>query len=411
VTPPTDGEARAWSWVAHLRAGGTTPWTQWRGAALAEARAARHLPGAQQLELLRHLNLAGHPDAGLVERVLTTGAPGRGRPDLGLVGVLPEARFGAPPVDPAELPRDELVRVAASLVAEDVVRAGDPPAPRSPRRLRRRYRLLGDPELVRPVREALVADGRPPGGPRATTVVLGTDLATMFVHLWTARALTVGVRPWREWLAAEVRRPALPTRLDLAALADRHSRRALPRRVHVVLGDPRVAARLAGARRVLPAPFDLSADATELARRIAPVVAMLVPPERRPGLVRHRLRPVLAAADDGPPLRVPGRHRRRLREQSEDLRRRLSRGDYAVHGELSDPSAGPGVTAPDEERVLALAVRLLLEAPLTGAGSGSGSADRATGRTARTPEVATRATSGASTGATTGATTEAGEDT
>jgi hypothetical protein len=80
----------------------------------------------------------------------------------------------------------------------------------------------------------------------------------------------------------------------------------------------------------------------------------------------HCLRPVLAASDDGPGLLVPARHRRRLHEQTVRLRQRLGRGNYAVHGDLPDPAGGPGVTAPDEERVLAVAMRLLLEAPLAG---------------------------------------------
>jgi hypothetical protein len=222
--------------------------------------------------------------------------------------------------------------------------------------------MLGDPELARPVREALIADGRPPGGRGAASIVLGTDLATMLAHVWTARAFGAGVSPWPDWLAAEVRRPAPLARIDLATIAHAAARRSGPSHVHVVLGDPRRAARLAGARRVRPALVDLSADSIELGRRTAPVVAMLVTPERRSHLMWHRLRPVLAA-DDGPPLRVPPRHHRRLAEQTDALRRRLARGDYAVHGDLPDPADGPGVTAPDEERVLALAVRLLLEAP------------------------------------------------
>jgi hypothetical protein len=365
TTTATDGEARAWGWVAHLRAGGTTPWARWEDSAGSERHAGRYLPGAQQLELLRRLNLHGRPSPDLAERVIATSAPGRGQPDLGLVGALPESRFGTPPVDPVDLPPDELVRVASSLIAEDVVSAGNPPPPRSPRRFRRRYRVVGDPELARPVREALIRDGRPPGGRRATAIVLGTDLSTMLAHLWAARAFGAGVRPWRDWLAGEVRRPTLSARIDLASLAGDLVRRTAPSRVHVVLDDPREAARLAGARRVRPTMLDLSADAIELARRTAPVVALLVTPARRSHLMWHRLRPVLAAADDGPPLHVPDRHRRRLLEHTSTLREQLSRGHYAVHGELPDPSDGPGVTAPDEERVLALAMRLLLEARLT----------------------------------------------
>jgi hypothetical protein len=133
--------------------------------------------------------------------------------------------------------------------------------------------------------------------------------------------------------------------------------------VHVVLDDPRRAARLVGRRRrVAPAPA-LSADAVELARRTAPVVGSLVTPERRTALMRHRLRPVLAAYP-GPPLRLPRRHRAWVEQHTADLRRRLETGDYAVHGALPEPPdrlfGGAGVTAPDEERVLALAMQVLL---------------------------------------------------
>ena len=112
------GRARAWAWIAHLRAGGTTPWRSW--SSTDAARRGPYLPGAQQLELLRRLNLAGRPSPTLVERVLAASAPGRGRPDLELVGVDEDRRFGPPAVDPAELPDDELLRVATGLLALDL---------------------------------------------------------------------------------------------------------------------------------------------------------------------------------------------------------------------------------------------------------------------------------------------------
>ena len=109
------GRARAWSWIAQLRAGGTTPWRSWTATDASDQ--GRYLPGAQQLELLRRLNLAGRPSTALVERVLAASAPGRGRPDLELVGVDEARRFGPPAVDPAELSDDELLRVATGLLA------------------------------------------------------------------------------------------------------------------------------------------------------------------------------------------------------------------------------------------------------------------------------------------------------
>ena len=96
--PDPTGEPRAWGWVDHLRAGGTTPWAAWSGTAEPSGRA---VPGAQQLELLRRLNEVGSPDPRLVERVLATSAPGRGQPDLELVGAAHDSRFGPPAIDPA----------------------------------------------------------------------------------------------------------------------------------------------------------------------------------------------------------------------------------------------------------------------------------------------------------------------
>jgi hypothetical protein len=356
-------EAHAWGWVAHLRDGGTTPWSAWSTSASADEQSGRYLPGAQQLELLRRLNQLRLPSPELADRVLGASAPGRGRPDLGLVGVLEESAFGPPPVDPSELPADELVRVATALIAEDVVAAGDPLEPRTPRLLRRRYRILGDPDVTDVVRDALVADGRPPGGRRATVVVTGTDLSSMLVHVWTARALGAGVRPWPEWLAAEVRRRRVPGRIDLPSLAAAWVPQVGASRVHVVLDDPRRACRLVGRRRRVDAAPPLSADAVELARRTASVVGTLVAPERRTALMRHRLRPVLAAYP-GPGLRIPRRYRPWIAEHTADLRRRLATGDYAVHGALPEPSGRSGATAPDEDGVLALALQVLLGPPI-----------------------------------------------
>lgn len=373
-------EARAWAWVAHLRDGGTTHWSAWGSDVRADEHSGRYLPGAQQLELLRRLNQLRLPPPELAERVLGTSAPGRGRPDLGLVGVLPESAFGPPPVDPAELPPDELVRVATSLLAEDVVAAGDPLEPRAPRLLRRRYRILGDPELANPLRDALTAAGRPPGGRRATVVVAGSDLSSMLVHVWTARSLGAGVRPWPEWIASEVRRPQLADRVDLAALAEAWVPRVGAGRVHVVVDDPRRVMRLIAGRRTVPMPGRLSVDAVELARRTAPVVGTLVTPERRTALMWRRFRPVLAAYP-GPSLRVPRRLRPWLDEHTADLRRRLAAGGYAVHGALPEPVERPGVTAPDEDRVLMLAMQVLLGPPI-----GTAQAAR-TGQTAQTSQT------------------------
>lgn len=117
--------ARAWGWVAHLRDGGTTPWLAWSTTGSTEASPGDPLPGAQQLELLRRLNLAGVRSPGLADRVLAADATGRGRPDLELVGVAEPLPYGFAPVDPATLSDAELLRVAVGLVADVLARAPD----------------------------------------------------------------------------------------------------------------------------------------------------------------------------------------------------------------------------------------------------------------------------------------------
>ena len=126
--------------------------------------------------------------------MLEASAAGRGRPDLELVGAGPESEFGPAPVDPAGLPAGELVRVAASVLADQLVDAGPVPADESPRPSwwRRGYRLVGDPELADDLRGQLVARGRPPGGREPRILVLGADLAAMTAHAWTHRAFTEG---------------------------------------------------------------------------------------------------------------------------------------------------------------------------------------------------------------------------
>jgi hypothetical protein len=366
------GVRRAWGWVAHLRAGGSTAWADWT--VEGEARG-RLLPGAQQLELLRRLNAAGDVSATLAERVLGASAPGRGRPDLELLGAVEPLAFGPAPVDPGELPADELVRVAAGLLAEDVVAAGPPPAhdPLLVRPWRTRYRLAGDPGLADPAREELTARGRPPGGRNAVVLVLGTDLPRMMVDTWAARCVDDPVPAWESWCARARRRDRLPPRVDLALAARTAAGRVGAARVHVVL-DPASLPRLTGVRRLHPPAAladELGADGLELARRVSAVLGLLVVPERRRALLRRTLVPRLAALPavrTGPRLAVPARHQDWLQRRADRMREELSRGGYAVHGDLdvllptrADGSVGAGT--PSAAGTLTLAVRLLLGSP------------------------------------------------
>jgi hypothetical protein len=330
------GTARAWGWVAHLRAGGTTPWLQWSGEAQPTARV---LPGAQQLELLRALNLAGGVDAGLADRVLTAAAPGRGKPDLPLVGVAPSP-YGPQPVDPALLPADELIRVATSVLAEDVVALGVAAPEGHLRRVwRRGYRLAGDPLEVAHVRGHLTGRGRPPGGWGAQTLILGAPLDQMLADVWTRRCFERGSGGWLEWLRFWQQRDDLPPRIDLASVADRHLARH--ERVKVVLDRSRLPA-LLGVRR-LPPPVRPGADAAELSRRIATVVGLLVPPEERAELMTRTLLPRMPVTAT-PPVALPDEHREWVHAAAERMARQLSRAGYPVVGD-------PAALVPDVELV------------------------------------------------------------
>jgi hypothetical protein len=360
MTEDTPGVRRAWGWVAHLRSGGTTPWRDWTGEGEPRGRV---LPGAQQLELLRRLNQAGRPGPDLAAQVLDASAPGRGRPDLELEGAVERLAFGPPPVDPAALPDDELLRVAANVLAERVVAAGlpEPRYPARPRLWRTRYRLVGDPALADPMRAALVAQGRPPGGRGSTVLVLGTDVGTMVAHAWTARSLAEGAPAWPDWLAACTRGRALPRRVDLLRTARAWTERVGPERVHVVL-DPAAVPRLVGVRRPLPGPLPLSADATDLARRVGQVLGLLAVPGRRRALLHQTLLPRLLA-ETGPPLVVPPEHADWLHARAVRVRDGLLRAGYPVHGDPDRllPVERPGAPEPSDAGVLALAMRLLLE--------------------------------------------------
>lgn len=352
-------ERRAWGWVQHLRNGGTVTWADWDGNA---EPGGRFVPGAQQLELLRRLNETGKPSAQLRERVLGASAPGRGQPDLELVGAAAGSQFGPRPVDPATLPDVELLRVAASILAEDVVARGLPGPPKvgRPRPWRRHYRLHGDPELIGPVRADLVARGRPPSGRAPVHVVLATDLGGMLAHLWTERALNAGVPGWRAWLRKLERDGALPHRIDPLHLARHLRERATPDRIHVVL-DLDAVAPLVGVRRPLGQPPELAAEARELARRIGAVVGLLVPADQRRALMRETLRPWLAG-QTGSRLVVPVQHQGWLRDHAVRIADGLKRAGYAVHGDPGRllPVRGQGVESPAPHDTLALAMQMML---------------------------------------------------
>ena len=362
------------SWLAHLRAGGTTPWSAYATSTNSGSpfdRLGDRLPGAQQLEVLRRLNQTGHPSPALVDRVLRADLVGRGRGDLGLVGDSEAGgagtRFGTPPVDPTELSPTELLRVVTGLLAEDVVNAGVPPRPqpRRPRFRRVRYRLHGDPWLAVPMRAELTRRGLPPGGGRAVTYLVGRDLGGMLVDAWTRRALVDGAAPWVEWLRKLRRSDRLPARADLARQARWWAGRVGAENVRIVT-DPALLPQILGIDFPLPQPPVLAADALDLARRVSPVVGLFAGPGHREELMLHGLVPRLAGVA-GTPVVVPARFRDWVEQRARRVHEELTSGDYAV---LGDPGLVLGEShigarsrraSPSEPAVLALGLRTLLE--------------------------------------------------
>ncbi|MEX0427874.1 hypothetical protein AB3X52_09600 [Nocardioides sp. DS6] len=375
MTGPTAGASssltstRGHGWAAHLREGGTTPWAAWTGEAYADGP----LPGAEQLELLRRLNETGEVGPDLADRVQTTSAPGRGRRGLPLRGDGPPPAYGVAPVDPADLPAEELMRTAGLLLAEDLVAGLCDPEPRYRwrRRLRTRYRLVGDRWITGPLRDELVRKGRPQGGRGMTVYVVGAPLDELLTHVWTARCFGQGAIAFAPWLARARREDELGPRGDLRRIAGWWADRVGRERVEIVL-DPSELPTLLGVGGRMPGPPRLAADAVEVARRVGPLLGLLVEPEEKARLLRRallpRLRRAAAPGAAGPALAVPADDLDWVTERALTLRDGLLADGYAVHGDpdlllpRERSGAAPAAT-PDPGGALALMLRLLVDGP------------------------------------------------
>lgn len=374
------GTARARAWVEHLRRGGAEPWRSFAAAERSgpDAAADGPLPGAVQLEVARRLNaLDGRDDPAhrrLVSRVLATSGPGRGRHDLPLAGTGTDRRFGHRPVDPADVPVDELLRVAVGALVQHAVAADPPPvgeAPAGVRRplrarlagWRRGYALVGDPLLVAPTREALLAAGRDPGTTPRTAVVMADDLSRMLADAWAWRVCHGAGASWPRWLDRLRRDDRLPPAADPARLADDWARRLGPDRVHVVAGPeaPALAGRVLGTEVRVGGVARPSYAALRVLREANLVLRVLVPRERHAALLRATVLPLLAEETGAPPA-VPARHRDWVARRGAEQRARLAAGRYALHG---DPAPAPAAGGASDEDVLGAALRALLRTRTT----------------------------------------------
>jgi hypothetical protein len=370
-------QATAWSWVDHLRAGGTTPWLEWLRTAPADAGADHAgrgpVPGAAQLELVRRLagrrtgGRAGPGFADLADRALRRSGPGRGPARLPLLWPDEDRprRVGAPPTDPAAVPADELARVGVGLLAE-LLAARPAPAVDEPAAARRRlwaraFHLAGAPVTTAHVRSALAAAGHVEGGRRPEVVLLAEPLDVLLAQIWSTRVQHGAPVRWVTFAGRWARRDQLPPSADLATIAGFWGGRVGPERVHVVAGPDarRTTADILGLRTEGPiAPVDprsLSPAAVDLLRRLNRVLNVRFPEDVRSAHLRRVAG--LLPEDPDPALDVPQRHRAWLDDRARRVADDLRAGGYAVHGDLAG-LAPRHVGAPHPRRTDVLALVL-----------------------------------------------------
>ncbi|RYU10322.1 hypothetical protein [Nocardioides iriomotensis] len=365
------------SWVAHLRSGGSTPWAEWLRSPGPAGGYDGPVPGAAQLELVRRLagaRPAGVADAAfttLADRALRRSGVGRGQPDLPLLvpGRTTAPGVGAPPTDPADVPVDELLRIAVGLLADVVVEAGPLPARTLPQRRllpRRRFHLAGAPVSVDALRTSLAAAGEVEGGWSPEVLLVVRPLDVHLAEVWSTRVQHGAPVRWGTFAGRWARRDVLPPSADFPRIAAHWAGKVGPSRVHVLV-DPTLAdaARLVGLRRAPAAArdgFDVHAlppAGTELLRRLNRVLNVRVRDDEREGLVRRAraLLPARAAA----PLALPEPYRAWAERRAEEVAATLRAGGYPVHGDLAGIAPRHlGAAAPRRSEVLSAALETCL---------------------------------------------------
>lgn len=331
--------ARAWTWVEHLRGGGTTRWREWAGAADVRTPDGP-VPGTQRLELLRRLNELGPTPPVLADAVLGTSMLGRGQQELRLEGAGPVGRFGAPRVAPIEVPSSELRRVATGALADLALLATPSPGPRPrrPRWRRPHYRLVGDPLLVASYADQLTCQGRPPGGRDLDVLVLVAPLDVILADAWSHRVLEGGRIRWSPWVQRITGPARLPDHLDASLAAGRSAARRGRDCVHVVTTAAAVEELTGGE---LVTPWRLSHAALEAVRGASTMLHLAVPEDRQREVLDRVVVPWLRAADQvtdpaAPERRtplVPASADDWLARQADRVRESLRVAGYPVHGD------------------------------------------------------------------------------
>ncbi len=391
-------EQALWSWQRHLAAGGSTPWQEWVArlpSVTEQVPASWSPPGAAQLELVRRVaargELAGDAMRALADLVTGRSGPGRGlgQQPLAWPAVSPggEAvhRTGAPAVDPAEVPAEELVRVGAGALTELLLEAPEPPVTVLPRRLwarpfrkRPAFALAGAPVTTSAVRRALGAAGHLEGGRSPRVLVVAEPLDLALAQVWSARVQQGAPVRWHGFVRRWSGRRELPPSVDVAAIARWWAERVGPAAVHLVVAPRDHASATATVADIIgvdrpptgqPAsaaagPLALSPAALDVVRRVNAVLGVRVSPERHRAVLTRLVGLVAdcdpASGSGAASLTVPASAREWARERAEQLARELTeeltRGGYPVHGLVAGVLPRTGALASRPRRADALEV-------------------------------------------------------
>ena len=394
--PETTYDQAVWSWTQHLRGGGSVSWRQWHAPADARVPERWTAAGAAQLELVRRLAERGGELSGfseLADLVLARPGPGRGLAQQSLTwGDGASPRFGPPPVDPADIPVEELLRLGGGVLAELLLRA---PGPSTPRRTEVRRRLVtrspafvldGAPVTASAVRRDLAASDHAEGGRSPRVVLFAEPVDRALWQAWSVRVQHGRSPRWHGFVDRHAARGELPTSVDVATIAERWARRLGRERVHVVVAPTSsaeattVTADLLGVtlrpRTRLGARWsDLEPAAVDVLRRVNGVLGVRAGRDDRLAAVHAFLRLFDDVAPTGHRLTVPARHQAWARAAGEQLADRVAAGGYPVHGRLEEllPNAAGIPSRPRPHDALRVMLWACLRQATTGqAGEGSG---------------------------------------
>jgi hypothetical protein len=381
---PSSYPAAVWSWAEHLRHGGSTPWTRWVAQPTAGTGTPPEgwpVPGAASLELLRRAASTARDNrldpsafAAVADLLLHRSGPGRGLAQQPLVWPGERRRFGPPPVDPAHVPVEELVRAGVGVLTE-LLLAG--PTPAEPAAVRRPlwprtpgFVLAGPPVSTAVVRRELGALGHVEGGRDPRVLLLVEPFDRMLFEIWSARVQRGAPVRWGGFLTRWSGRRTLPPAADLPSIARDWAQQVGRDHVHLVSGEPSAdaLADLAGlrpgraARRVPAGPRDLAPEGVDVLRRVNGVLHVRVDTSQREALA-GMLAGRLETLAPGSTLSLPARFRdwasQRARRLADDLRA----DGYPVHGDLETlvPRWEARPVRPRRSAVLELVVRAALD--------------------------------------------------